>query len=191
MVPTLYNESQVILDPLFRNLQTIYWLLKPCELWLFLKNNIWLFGTSFEYPCCEHYTAPFMGYERLIFWFLESPTTGWHEYKVKKHFHCLIISIYFLPNLLNNSQMIRSTINFSKLLLYVTLICGDLWWRSEWTCFHFIKPVMSTDLYYKSVVMPDKAAFVSDLCTALLCVQLLQRKPLFLALQKQHLVAKN
>ncbi len=45
-----------------------------------------------------------MSNERFIFWFWESPTTGWHACKVKKHFHCLIICIYFflfsqrLPN---------------------------------------------------------------------------------------------
>ncbi len=60
----------------------------------------------------------------------------------------------FLPYLLNNSQMIRSTILFSKPLLCVTLNCGD--W-SDWSHFHFIMPVM-----------PDKAAFVS---AVLLCVQ--------------------
>ncbi len=32
----------------------------------------------------------------------------------------------FLAYLLNDSQTIRSTIHFSKPLLYVTLICGDL-----------------------------------------------------------------
>ncbi len=31
----------------------------------------------------------------------------------------------FLPYLLNDSQTIRSTMNFSKPLLCVTLICGD------------------------------------------------------------------
>ncbi len=36
-----------------------------------------------------------MGNERFIFWFWESPTTGWHTCKVKEHFHCLIICIYF------------------------------------------------------------------------------------------------
>ncbi len=36
----------------------------------------------------------------------------------------------FLPYLLNDSQTIRSTINFSKPLLCVTLICGD--W-SDWS----------------------------------------------------------
>uniref|UniRef100_A0A673GBX3 SUEL-type lectin domain-containing protein n=1 Tax=Sinocyclocheilus rhinocerous TaxID=307959 RepID=A0A673GBX3_9TELE len=34
-------------------------------------------------------------YERFIFWFWESPTTGLHACKVKKHFHCLIICIFF------------------------------------------------------------------------------------------------
>ncbi len=90
-----------------------------------------------------------MGNERFIFWFWESPPTGWHPCKVKKHFHCLIIC-----NLLNDSQTIRSMIHFSKLLLCVTLISGD--W-SNWSHFHFIMPVM-----------PDKAAFVSPV---LLCVQ--------------------
>ncbi len=79
----------------------------------------------------------------------------------------------FLPYLLNDSQTIRSTINFSKPLLCVMLICGD--W-SDWSHFHCIMPVMS-----------DKAAFVS---AVLLCVQPLRGKQLFL-LQKQHLVAKN
>ncbi len=32
--------------------------------------------------------------------------------KVKKHLYCLIICIYFLPYLLNNSQTIHSTIDF-------------------------------------------------------------------------------
>ncbi len=36
-----------------------------------------------------------MGYEMFIFWFWESPTTGWHACKVNKHFHCLLICIYF------------------------------------------------------------------------------------------------
>ncbi len=33
--------------------------------------------------------------------------------------------LFFLPYLLNDSQIIRSTMNFSKPLLCVTLICGD------------------------------------------------------------------
>ncbi len=36
-----------------------------------------------------------MGYERSIFWFWESPTTGWHACNIKKHFNFLIICIYF------------------------------------------------------------------------------------------------
>ncbi len=39
-------------------------------------------------------SAPIMGYERFLFWFWESPTTGWHACKVKKHFYCLLICIY-------------------------------------------------------------------------------------------------
>ncbi len=74
---------------------------------------------------CFKSRAPIMGYERFIFWFWESPTTGWYACKVKKHFHFLIICIYFLPYLLNDSQTIRSTIHFSKPLLYVMLICSD------------------------------------------------------------------
>ncbi len=80
----------------------------------------------------------------------------------------------YLPYLLNDSQTIHSTINFSKPLLCVTLICCD--W-SDWSHFYFIMPVM-----------PDKAAFVS---VVLLCVQPLPRKQLFLMLQKWLLVAKN
>ncbi len=51
-------------------------------------------------------SAPIMGYERFIFWFWESQTTGWHACKVKKHFHFLIICIYFylfVQRLPNNS----------------------------------------------------------------------------------------
>ncbi len=44
----------------------------------------------------------------------------------------------FLTYWLNESQTIRSMINFSKPLLCVTLICGD--W-SDWSHFHFIMPV--------------------------------------------------
>ncbi len=79
-----------------------------------------------------------------------------------------------LPYLLNDSQTIRSTINFSKPLLCMTIIRGD--W-SNWSHFHFIMPVM-----------PDKAPFVrttANLCTALL------GKLLFIQLQKRHLAAKN
>ncbi len=36
-----------------------------------------------------------MGYERFIFWFWECPTIGWHACKVKKHFNCFKICIYF------------------------------------------------------------------------------------------------
>ncbi len=99
---------------------------------------------------CVHfliYSAPILGHERFIFCFWESPTTGWHAWKVNKHFHCLIICIYFLSYLHNDSQTIRSTIHFSESLLCMTLICSD--W-SDWWLVDFIMPVMS-----------DKAAFVS------------------------------
>ncbi len=81
-----------------------------------------------------------------------------------KYFHCHNMHL-FLHYLLKDSQPIRSTVHFPKLLLFVMLICGD------W--FHFIMPVM-----------PEKAVFVS---AVLLCVQ----QPLFLPLQKCHLAAKN
>ncbi len=64
----------------------------------------------------------------------------------------------FLPYLLNDSQTIRSTINFSKPLLYVTLICVD--WSNCSISFPF-----------------HKAVFVS---AVLLCVQPLPGKQLFL-----------
>ncbi len=57
----------------------------------------------------------------------------------------------FLLYLLNDFQTSRSTLNFSKPLLCVMLICTD------WSPFHLISPVM-----------PDKAVFVS---AVLLCVQ--------------------
>ncbi len=73
----------------------------------------------------------------------------------------------FLPYLLNDSQTIRSKINFSKPLLCMTLICGD--W-SDWS------------ISFKEVyVIVSSAA----LCTALL------GKQLFLTLQQQHLVATS
>ncbi len=61
--------------------------------------------------------------------------------------HSLSYMHLFLPYLLKNSQMIRSTIHFSKPFLCVTLIGSD--W-SDWSHFNFIMPVM-----------PDKAVFVS------------------------------
>ncbi len=70
----------------------------------------------------------------------------------------------FLPYLLNDSQTIRPTMNFSKPLLCLTLICGD---GSYWSHFHVIMPVM-----------PDKAAFVS---AVLLCVQRYREKCYFTA----------
>ncbi len=66
-----------------------------------------------------------------------------HE-KTKKQTLSLSYVHLFLPYLLNDSQTIRSTVNFSKPLLWVMLICGD------WSHFHFILPVN-----------PDKAVFVS------------------------------
>ncbi len=69
-----------------------------------------------------------MGYERFIFWFWESPTTGWHACKVKNTSFSYNMHL-FLPYLLNDSQKVHSTIHFSKPLLCVTLICGD--W-SDW-----------------------------------------------------------
>ncbi len=67
-------------------------------------------------------------YERFIFWFWESPTTGWYPCKVKKKKKTLSFSYnmhLFLPYLLNDSQTICSIINFSKPLLCMTLICCD------------------------------------------------------------------
>ncbi len=98
--------------------------------------------------------------------YFESPRTGWHAYKVKKHFHCLKMHL-FLPYLLNDSQTIRSTLHFSKPLLCVTLICCD------WSHFHVITPVM-----------PDKAVFV------MLCVQCYRGNRYFNS-PKGHLLAKN
>ncbi len=106
-----------------------------------------------------------MGYERFIFWFWESPTTGWHACKVKKHLHFLIICIYFYL-ICSTTRKRFSQRNFSKPLLCVTLICVD--W-SDWS-------------------ISFKAVFVS---AVLLCVQPLPGKRLFLTLQKRHLVAKN
>ncbi len=80
-----------------------------------------------------------MGYERIIFWFWESPTTGWHACKVNKLFHCLIICIYFFlfsQRLLNSSlndsffqtpplldAKLRWLVWWSSLLWLVTTVC--------------------------------------------------------------------
>ncbi len=101
-----------------------------------------------------------MGNERFIFWFWEIQVDA---RKVKKHFHCLIICIYFLPYFAQ--RLPNDSLNdlFFQTLLCMTLISGD--W-SDWSHFHFISPVM-----------PDKAAFERSaaLCTAL------PGKPLFFA----------
>ncbi len=99
--------------------------------------------------------CPYYGLWKItIFWFWVSPTTGWHACKVKKHFHFLIMCIYFTLF----AQRL-STINLTKSLLCVMLICGD--W-SHWLI---------------SFPFHHTAAFVS---AVLLCVQPL---PLFLPLQ--------
>ncbi len=66
---------------------------------------------------CTHFSAPIMGYERLIFWFWESPTTGWHArcMQGKKKTLTLSYNMHLLvPYLLNDFQTIRLTIHFSK-----------------------------------------------------------------------------
>ncbi len=106
-----------------------------------------------------------MGYERFIFWFWESPTTGWHACKLKKHFHCLIICNYFIL------QTICSTIHFSKPLLCVMLICGD--W-SDW-----------------SISFPFHHACNAWYSRQCCFVYSRYRETAILPLQKLHLVAKN
>ncbi len=56
------------------------------------------------------FKVPLLWLWKVHIWFWESPTTGWHACKVKKHFNFLIICLYFtlfaqrLPNdLLNDS----------------------------------------------------------------------------------------
>ncbi len=48
---------------------------------------------------------PPMGYKRFIFWFWESPITGWHALQGQKtlSFSFRLICIYYSPNLLNAS----------------------------------------------------------------------------------------
>jgi len=106
-----------------------------------------------------------------LLWVIEGSYFGFGSSQQLVDMQARLKTLFFLPYLLNDSQTIRSTIHFSKPLLCVTLICCDS------SHFHFI-----------SSGMPDKAAFVS---AVLLCVQALPGKPLFLLLQKQHLVAKN
>ncbi len=89
------------------------------------------------------------------------------------HFNCLIICIYFYSTCSTTPKRFAQWFIFSKPLLCVTQICGDL---SNWSHFNFIMPVM-----------PDKAAFVSGCCF----VYSVTRKQQFLPLQNLHLVAKN
>ncbi len=91
---------------------------------------------------------------RFIFWFGSPQQQVDMHARSKKHFHCLIICIYFYLTCSTTPKRFSSTIHFSKALLCVTLICGD--W-SDWSHFHFFMPVL-----------PDKVVFVS---TVLLCVQ--------------------
>ncbi len=100
-----------------------------------------------------------------------SPNNRLTSGKVKKHFHCLIMCIYFYLTCSTTLKRFTRWLIFQTLLC-VTLICSD--W-SDWSHFYFISPVM-----------PDKAAFVS---AVLLCVQLYRGNRYFT--QKQYLVSKN
>ncbi len=68
-----------------------------------------------------------MVYERFVFWFWESPTTGWHACKVKKHF--LIICIYF--------YLIRSTTpkRFDQRFIFPnnSFVYANLRWLYDWS----------------------------------------------------------
>ncbi len=102
-----------------------------------------------------------MCYENSYFWFWESPTSGLHACKIKKHFHFL--TIWFILTSLGQ-RIQNDSLNDSfcfKPLLRGPPICGD--W-SDWS-------------------IPFKAVFVGStaLCTAL------PGKQLFLTPQKQHL----
>ncbi len=77
-----------------------------------------------------------MGYEKFIFGFGRPQQQVDMHARSKKHFHFLIISIYFLSYLFND-KIICSMIHFSKPLLCVTLICGD--W-SDWKQLFFNAP---------------------------------------------------
>ncbi len=99
-----------------------------------------------------------MGNERLIFCFWESPTKGWHACKIKKHFHCLIICIYFYFTFL--------TLPYTLLFFQTPPLCdANRRWLVRFVSFHFIMSIM-----------PDKAAFVS---AVLLCVQRYRDKHYF------------
>ncbi len=71
-----------------------------------------------------------MGYERFIFWFWECPTIGWHACKVKKHFHCLKICIYFF---LFCSQLPNGSFNDS-FFQTPPLLDVKLQWLVWWSC---------------------------------------------------------
>lgn len=57
-------------------------------------------------------SAPIMDYKRFMFWSGESVATDWYAWKVKKHFHSLIIYL-FLPYCSNDSHIICSALHFS------------------------------------------------------------------------------
>ncbi len=71
-----------------------------------------------------------MGYERFIFCFWECPTIGWHACKVKKHFHCLKVCIYFLflYSRLSNGSFNDSFFQTPPLLDFKLQLL--VWWSS-------------------------------------------------------------
>ncbi len=105
--------------------------------------------------------------KKIIFWFWESPTTGWHACKVKKHFHCLIICIYFyLAQLLTNDSFKDYFFQIPPLHDVI------LQWLVRWVSFSLHH---ACNAWWSSVY--DS---IAALCTEL------PGKPIF-HLQKQHL----
>ncbi len=100
--------------------------------------------------------------EMCILWFMKSPTTGWHACKVKKHFHCLIICIYFYLICSNDSRPLRDA-NRWWLVQLVNLISISL---CLWC---LIKQCLWVQCCFVYSVTGETAIFT----------------------QKQHLVAKN
>ncbi len=106
-------------------------ILRQCYFWIFSKcfktsSNVFFFLKMLKkhYPLkhfrkmfhewcfmLEHYSSAPMGYERFIFWFWESPTTGWHACKVKKTLSLSYNMHLFLPYLLKDYQMIPDSLN--------------------------------------------------------------------------------
>ncbi len=98
-------------------------------------------GVFCSHICEEIFKVPLLWVMKGSYFGFGSPR---HICIYNNNYNAIIICIYFLPYLLNDSQTIHLTIDFSKPLLCVTLIWGD--W-SDWSHFHCIVAVLHIQRY--------------------------------------------